>query len=104
MLELGAMLADVSKHHGHQHSHVHCHAHGVVKNTSIRSVAWMVIAGDGLHNLTDGLAVGAAFAGSTAAGLATALAVFCHELPHELGNLVIFTAESYIYNYIFMID
>jgi zinc transporter 5 len=46
----------------------------------------MVIMGDGLHNLTDGLAIGAAFSGDNVAGFATALAVLCHELPHELGK------------------
>ena len=42
--------------------------------------------GDGLHNFTDGMAIGAAFANNIAGGFSTALAVFCHELPHELGT------------------
>ena len=50
------------------------------------SVAWMVVMGDGLHNFTDGMAIGAAFAASIAGGFSTAIAVFCHELPHELGK------------------
>ncbi|XP_063376407.1 zinc transporter ZIP10 isoform X1 [Cydia fagiglandana] len=53
------------------------------------STALMVIVGDGLHNLTDGLAIGAAFAGDPVTGFATALAVFCHELPHELGDFAV---------------
>jgi zinc transporter 10 len=46
----------------------------------------MVVMGDGLHNFTDGMAIGAAFAANIAGGFSTAVAVFCHELPHELGG------------------
>jgi zinc transporter 10 len=69
-------------HHGH--SHLHGHVHAAPQNFS--SVAWMVIMGDGLHNFTDGMAIGAAFSGSVAGGFSTAVAVFCHELPHEVGD------------------
>lgn len=71
------------EHHGHSHSHGHVHS----APHSLSAVAWMVVMGDGLHNLTDGLAIGAAFAAGIPGGLSTAIAVFCHELPHELGNL-----------------
>lgn len=71
-----------TSHHGHSHAHGHVHA--APQNFS--SVAWMVIMGDGLHNFTDGMAIGAAFSGSLAGGFSTAVAVFCHELPHELGD------------------
>ncbi|XP_049640067.1 zinc transporter ZIP5 [Suncus etruscus] len=65
-------------HQGHSHSHNHGHQNG--------SFTWMVLLGDGLHNLTDGLAIGAAFSDGFSSGLSTTLAVFCHELPHELGD------------------
>ncbi|XP_037935792.1 zinc transporter ZIP6 [Teleopsis dalmanni] len=52
-------------------------------------VAFMVVIGDGLHNLTDGLAIGAAFATDPVTGMATAFAVLCHELPHELGDFAL---------------
>ena len=69
-------------HHGH--SHAHTHAHSAPQNIS--SVAWMVIFGDGIHNLADGLAIGAAFADGYMSGFSTSLAILCHELPHEIGD------------------
>ncbi|KAG8039597.1 hypothetical protein G9C98_008240 [Cotesia typhae] len=74
-----------NKHHGHTHSHGHVHA----APDSMSSVAWMVIMGDGLHNFTDGMAIGAAFSANIAGGFSTAIAVFCHELPHELGDFAV---------------
>lgn len=53
------------------------------------AVAFMVVIGDGLHNLTDGMAIGAAFGVDPVTGMATALAVLCHELPHELGDFAL---------------
>jgi len=53
---------------------------------SVSAVAWMVIMGDGIHNLCDGLAIGAAFTNSIAGGFSTSVAIFCHELPHEIGK------------------
>ena len=54
----------------------------------IKNVAWMIIFGDGLHNFIDGLSIGAAFAGSTLAGISVSVAVICEELPHELGMVL----------------
>ena len=62
---------------------------------SMSSVAWMVIMGDGLHNFTDGMAIGAAFSANIAGGFSTTIAVFCHELPHELGKH--FYPKAYIF-------
>uniref|UniRef100_A0A8C3YUV9 Zinc transporter ZIP4 n=1 Tax=Catagonus wagneri TaxID=51154 RepID=A0A8C3YUV9_9CETA len=52
----------------------------------LRLLPYVVTLGDAVHNFADGLAVGAAFLSSWKTGLATSLAVFCHEVPHELGD------------------
>ena len=46
-------------HAGGGHNHGHGHSHD--SSGSIASVAWMVIMGDGLHNFSDGLAIGKKF-------------------------------------------
>ncbi|KAL6259773.1 hypothetical protein P5V15_009685 [Pogonomyrmex californicus] len=89
-----------TKHHGHSHSHGHVHS----APESMSSVAWMVVMGDGLHNFTDGMAIGAAFSANIAGGFSTAIAVLCHELPHELGDFAVLlkagmsTKQAVFYN------
>ncbi|KAM4689752.1 zinc transporter ZIP6 [Discoglossus pictus] len=80
-------------HHHHQNHHTHSHTQRFsreeLKEAGVATLAWMVIMGDGLHNFSDGLAIGASFTEGLSSGLSTSVAVFCHELPHELGDFAV---------------
>lgn len=53
-----------------------------------------VMIGDLFHNFIDGCIVAAAFLFDIRLGLVTALAIFAHEIPQELGNLSIFVKSG----------
>ncbi len=55
-----------------------------------RPLVPLLVAGDALHNLVDGVLVGASFLASPSLGVLTAVAVALHELPRELGTFGVF--------------
>lgn len=65
----------------------HCHDHKCdIHDAKSRSFVWTIIFGDTLHNFIDGVAIAISFAVDPKLGLATAVAVFAHELPQEIGD------------------
>jgi len=50
------------------------------------SVSYMILVGDGLHNLLDGLIIGASYLISVPTGIAATIAVALHEIPQEIGD------------------
>ncbi|XP_067301914.1 zinc transporter ZIP5 [Pseudorasbora parva] len=93
--ELDTLQGTSSANQNESSGHNHSHGQPGPGKTGIRSMAWMVVMGDGIHNLTDGLAIGVAFSQSLTGGLSTTIAVFCHELPHELGDLAVLLAAGW---------
>lgn len=55
----------------------------------------LLLVGDALHNFIDGFAIAAAFIVSIPIGVTTALAVFAHELPQEVGDFAILLESGY---------
>eukprot|EP01040_Poterioochromonas_malhamensis_P004413 gene4414-4730_t len=48
-----------------------------------------------MHNVTDGIAVGAAFAHGSGIGFATFVSVFFHEIPHEIADLIVLVQNGF---------
>jgi zinc and cadmium transporter len=64
------------------------HSHGTRRSAGgkTRPVVLLNLVGDGIHNLVDGLLIGASFMAGPALGMTTTLAVLLHEIPQELGD------------------
>ncbi len=90
-------------HHGHEHGHTHepdvAHAHPHLDHAHTHSDSthphhhtggsWAVLLGDSVHAFGDGILIAAAFVADTRLGVAAALAVMAHEVPHHVGDLVV---------------
>ena len=70
--------------------HAHAHRDGRVKPTGM-----MIIAGDSLHNLVDGVVIAAAFLSDITVGWAVAIAVIAHEIPQEVGDFMVLLDAGY---------
>ena len=66
-----------------------CEAHSPDHGARDRASANLILVGDTFHNLLDGVLVAAAFMTDPHLGIVTALAVFAHEIPQEVGDLAI---------------
>ncbi|ODQ78381.1 hypothetical protein BABINDRAFT_172202 [Babjeviella inositovora NRRL Y-12698] len=103
--------------HGHGHSHTHASSSAVEEkesgdstlrqrkrsvedakasepviaqpNASVKTSAYLNLISDFTHNITDGLAIAGSFYISKSVGSTTALAVFFHEIPHEIGDFAL---------------
>ncbi|KAJ1650563.1 hypothetical protein IWQ61_008670 [Dispira simplex] len=59
------------------------------EESSVKFSAYLNLIADATHNFTDGLAMAASFYSSPAIGITTTVAVFFHEIPHEIGDYAI---------------
>ncbi|XP_054157941.1 protein catecholamines up-like [Oppia nitens] len=55
----------------------------------IKVSAYLNLAADFTHNLTDGLAIGASYLAGQSIGIITTITILLHEVPHEIGDFAI---------------
>jgi len=63
----------------------HCHK----GECEIHTFTYLNLIGDGIHNLIDGLIIGASFFADIRIGVVTTAAIVLHEIPQELGDFAI---------------
>ena len=64
-------------------NHEHGNGNGHEHNKSNIAIS---LVGDFIHNLTDGMAIGAGFNKNLKLGVSLSLSIFFHEIPHEIGD------------------
>ncbi|KAI9253599.1 ZIP zinc transporter-domain-containing protein [Sporodiniella umbellata] len=88
--------AHVCEGHGHQHSDVKEikeNKKGLV--VKVQASTYLNLLADFTHNLTDGMAMAASFYASPVVGATTTVAVFFHEIPHEISDYAILLKSGF---------
>jgi zinc and cadmium transporter len=65
------------------------HQHVLESVDHVHPMGYMNLAADAIHNLIDGMIIGASYLVSPSIGIATTIAIVFHEIPHELGNFFV---------------
>lgn len=65
------------------------HGHTLEQTGASKTIGYMNLTADSIHNFTDGVIIGVAYLASIPIGISTTLAVMFHEIPHELGNFFV---------------
>lgn len=79
--------------HWHHHNHGSRHTHECPRDN--KHLSQLIIFGDAVHNLIDGLIIAASFIVSPTVGVITTLAVALHEIPQEIGDFGVLVYGGY---------
>lgn len=74
--------------------HVHNHDDND-PNPSVKLGGYLNLIADFTHNITDGLALSSSFYASPTIGATTTVAVFFHEIPHEVGDFALLIQSGF---------
>lgn len=64
-------------------------------NPSVKLGGYLNLIADFTHNITDGLALSSSFYASPTIGATTTVAVFFHEIPHEVGDFALLIQSGF---------
>jgi zinc transporter 7 len=64
-------------------------------NPSVKLGGYLNLIADFTHNITDGLALSSSFYASPTLGATTTVAVFFHEIPHEVGDFALLVQSGF---------
>jgi zinc and cadmium transporter len=92
-----------------RHCHIYdCEAHGGtatpagthfdddhVERARTAAAGSLILVGDGVHNMVDGVLIAAAFLADVNLGIVTSVAVIAHEIPQELGDFAILLKSGF---------
>jgi zinc and cadmium transporter len=80
-----------------RHCHTHdCEVHGSEFEDAKRAATGnLILIGDGIHNMVDGILIAAAFMTDVHLGIVTSIAVIAHEVPQEIGDFAVLLHSGY---------
>ncbi len=85
-----------------RHCHIdECEAHGgdphphAIEQAQRVAAGKLILIGDGIHNLVDGVLIAAAFLTDIHLGIITSIAVIAHEIPQEVGDFAVLLHSGY---------
>ena len=74
--------------------HWHHHGQDTEKN-NLHPLGKLILLSDGMHNIIDGIIIGASYMVSIPTGIATTMAVILHEIPQEVGDFAVLLHSGY---------
>lgn len=71
--------------------HWHCHN----QDHHIEAFSYVLVAGDAVHNVLDGVLIASSFLAGTSAGFASTIAVMAHKIPKEAGDFGVLVESGF---------
>jgi zinc and cadmium transporter len=78
--------------HGHECEDIECLTE---QNDKAQPLGKMILTSDSVHNLIDGIIIGASYFISIEIGIATTIAIILHEIPQEISNFAVLLHSGY---------